>query len=87
LNQFSAQIYISIKNNNCNPIYDIFKIYCNGIKIYNDIYNANSLGRAYYKSINLKNIKHMNNLINLELKTYAFGKSYSYYSGIDINNY
>jgi hypothetical protein len=86
LNQFSADINILIKNNNCSEIYDIYSIYSNGIKIYNNIYQVKSFGE-HSGSINLRNIKLVNNLLNLELKVQNLGKYYSYNSGIDINNY
>jgi len=86
LNQFSAEISITIQNNNCNPIYDIFRVYSNGIKTYNSIYYALPF-RQYDQTIILKNIKPINNLINLELKAYNLGQDYSYSSGININNY
>jgi hypothetical protein len=87
LNQFSAEISVTIQNNNCNPIYDVFRIYSNGIKIYNNIYYALPNSRQYNQTITLKNIKPINNLINLELKAYNLGQDYSYGSGININNY
>jgi hypothetical protein len=86
LNQFSAEISITIQNNNCNPIYDIFRVYSNGIKTYNSIYHTLPF-RQYDQTITLKNIKPINNLINLEIKAYNLGQDYSYVSGININNY
>jgi hypothetical protein len=87
LNQFSAEISVTIQNNNCSPVYDVFRIYSNGIKIYNNIYNTQSLGGEYKETITLTNVKAINNYINLELKAYNLGQDYSYSSGININNY
>jgi len=87
LNQFSAEISVTIQNNNCNPIYDVFRIYSNGTKIYNNIYSVPPINRQYNQIVALKNIKPINNFINLELKAYNLGQDYSYSSGININNY
>jgi len=87
INQFTIEVNITIQNNNCNPIYDVFRIYSNGKKIYNNIYYAQSLGRQYKEKVTLKNVKPINNYINLQLKAYNLGQDYSYSSGININNY
>jgi len=87
LNNLNLEISLSIKNLNCSPTNDIYKIYNISAPIYTDIYKLGSYSSTYTKNISIKNIKPINNLINLEWKVYNLGKEYKLYTGLNINNY
>jgi alpha-tubulin suppressor-like RCC1 family protein len=87
LNNLNLELSLSIKNLNCSPTYDIYKFYNYSSPLYTDIYKLDGYSSRYTKNISIKNIKPINNLINLEWKIYNLGKEYKFYTGLNINNY
>jgi hypothetical protein len=87
LNNLNLQISVTIENLNCTSTSDIYKFYNHSAPVYTNIYQLGDLGSTYSGNILIKNIKPINDLINLEWKVFNLGKEYKLYTGLNINNY
>jgi|LakMenE18May11ns_1017448.scaffolds.fasta_scaffold9922894_4 hypothetical protein len=87
LNNLNLQLSLTIENLNCTSTSDIYKFYNHSNPVYTDIYQLGNLGSVYSGNILIKDIKPINNLINLEWKVFNLGKEYKLYTGLNINNY
>jgi hypothetical protein len=87
LNNLNLEVSLTIENLNCTSTSDIYKFYNHSAPVYTNIYQLGDLGSTYSGNILIKNIKPINDLINLEWKVFNLGKEYKLYTGLNINNY